>query len=275
MAKKNNGFTRFKIIGLLTALAVLLIVSGCGVSGPNAKIDASTPGMFNHYIVYPFSYLIQHLATFFDGSYGLGLIVLTLMVRLVLLPLMMRQYRSQHMMKQKMNALQPELKQLQDKYKDKNDAESKTKLQQETMQLYQKHQVNPLAVGCLPMLIQLPILSGLYYAIKLTPELADHSFLWFQLGKPDMVLPFVAAIIYYFQYKVSQIGVDPAQQKQFALIAYVSPIMMAVFSFSAPAAVPLYWVVGGIFVILQTLLAKKIYHVKAVDETNQPAESKA
>jgi len=258
----NNAFTFFKKYSLFAALAALVLLSGCGVSGPNATIDANTPGFFNHYIVFPFSYLIQHFASFFDGSYGMALILLTLLVRLVLLPLMMRQYRSQHMMKQKMNLLQPELKELQEKYKDKSDAESKAKLQQETMQLYQKHQVNPLAVGCLPMLIQIPILSGLYYAIKLTPELADHSFLWFQLGRPDPVLPFIAAIIYFFQFKVSQMGTDPAQQKQFALVGYISPIMMAVFSFSAPAAVPLYWVVGGVFVLLQTLWAKKIYHSK-------------
>lgn len=264
----QTAFTFFRKYSLFAAIAVLVLLSGCGVSGPNATIDASTPGFFNHYIVYPFSYLIQHFASFFDGSYGMALILITLLVRLVLLPLMMRQYKSQHLMKQKMNVLQPELKALQEKYKDKTDAESKAKLQQETMQLYQKHQVNPLAMGCLPMLIQIPILSGLYYAIKLTPELADHSFLWFQLGRPDMVLPFIAAIIYFFQYKISQIGADPAQQKQFAMIGYISPIMMAVFSFNAPAAVPLYWVVGGIFVLLQTWMAKKIYHPASAETLN-------
>lgn len=263
---KSRAFAFCKKYMPFAAIAALLLVSGCGTNGTNAAIDANTPGFFNHYIVYPFTYLIQRFAIFFAGNYGVALILLTLLVRLVLLPLMMRQYRNQHRMKQKMNVLQPELKSLQDKYKDKNDTESKAKLQQETLQLYQKHQVNPLAVGCLPMLIQIPILSGLYYAIKGTPELADHSFLWFQLGRPDAVLPLIAAVIYFVQYKVSQIDTDPAQQKQFAFIGYLSPIMMAVFSFTAPAAVPLYWVIGGMFVILQTLLAKKMYHTNPVDQ---------
>lgn len=257
--ENSNGFTRFKRFGLLTAIAALIIVSGCGPKGPNATIDASTPGLFNHYIVYPLSFMIEHIASFFGGSYGLALITITLLVRIVLFPLMMRQYRSQHVMKQKMNVLQPELKQLQEKYKDLSDAAAKAKYQQEMMQLYQKHQVNPMAIGCLPALIQLPILSGLYYAITMTPELADHSFLWFQLGAPDLILPFIAAAVYFVQFRVSLIGTDPAQQRQMAIFGYVSPILMGIFSFSAPAAVPLYWVVGGIFVLLQTLLAKRLY----------------
>lgn len=259
---KNNGFTRFKLYGLFAAIAALVIVSGCGASGPHATIDVNTPGFFNHYIVYPFSYLIQHIAALFDGSYGLALIILTLIVRVVLFPLMLRQYRSQHVMKERMSALQPELKELQKKYKDQDNAEAKARMQQETLQLYQKHQFNPFAIGCLPALIQLPILSGLYYAITMTPELADHSFLWFELGSPDLILPFIAAAVYYVQFKVSLIGTEPSGQGQLAMMGYLSPIMMGIFSFGAPAAVPLYWVVGGIFVLLQTLLAKRLYSVK-------------
>ncbi|MNZ69714.1 Membrane protein insertase MisCB precursor [compost metagenome] len=164
-----------------------------------------------------------------------------------------------------MSVLQPELKLLQEKYKGKTDAESKQQMQQETMQLYQKHQVNPLAIGCLPMLIQMPILMGLYSAIRMTPELADHSFLWFKLGSPDITLPVIAAIVYFIQFKVSQTtqpGADPAQQKQLAFMGYLSPILMGVFALTAPAAISLYWVTGGLFMIAQSYLAKKVYAPK-------------
>ncbi|WP_337100803.1 membrane protein insertase YidC [Paenibacillus sp. YIM B09110] len=261
----NNGFTsflrnnRFIMIGLM--LAVLLLVSGCSTA--SGTIDGDTPGFFNHYVIYPLSASIQYMAKLFDGNYGIAVMAITIIIRLVLLPLMMRQYRSQATMKEKMAALQPEMKQLQDKYKGKSDADSKQKMQQETMQLYQKHQVNPLAIGCLPMLIQLPILTGLYSAIKLTPELAEHSFLWFQLGSPDYVLPILAGLVYLVQFKVSQIGVDmTGQQKQMQFIGYLSPIMMTVFAFTAPAAISLYWVTGGLFMIAQSYLAKKIYAPK-------------
>lgn len=264
--QKNNVFPSLKYGRVLIAglmLAGLFLVSGCGTA--SGTIDGDTPGVFNHYVIYPLSAVLQYLAGMFHGNYGIAIIGITLIIRLVLLPLMMRQYRSQHQMKQKMTVLQPELKQLQEKYKGKPDSESKQKLQQETMQLYQKHQVNPLAVGCLPMLIQLPVLTGLYSAIKLTPELAEHSFLWFQLGAPDIVLPIIAALVYFIQFKVSQTtqpGMESAQQKQLAFMGYLSPALMGVFALSAPAAISLYWVTGGLFMIAQSYLAKKVYAPK-------------
>jgi YidC/Oxa1 family membrane protein insertase len=262
----NNVFPSLKYGRVLMAgmmLAGLLLVSGCSTA--SGTIDGNTPGIFNHYVIYPLSAVLQYLADMFGGNYGFAIIGITLMIRLVLLPLMMRQYRSQNQMKTKMALLQPELKALQDKYKNKSDAASKQKLQQETMQLYQKHQVNPLAIGCLPMLIQMPILMGLYSAIKLTPELADHSFLWFKLGSPDIVLPIIAAIVYFVQFKVSQTtqpNANAAQQKQMAFMGYLSPILMGVFALSAPAAISLYWVTGGLFMIAQSYLAKKVYAPK-------------
>lgn len=264
----SNVFPSLKYGRLLLAgmmLAGLLLVSGCSTA--SGTIDGNTPGVFNHYVIYPLSYVLQYLAGMFHGNYGFAIMGITLIIRLALLPLMMRQFRSQQTMKQKMSVLQPELKKIQDKYKGKPDAESKQKLQQETMQLYQKHQVNPLAIGCLPMLIQMPILMGLYSAIRLTPELADHSFLWFKLGSPDIVLPIIAALVYFVQFKVSQsqqaqVGTNAAQQKQMAFMGYLSPILMGVFALSAPAAISLYWVTGGLFMIAQSYLAKKIYAPK-------------
>ncbi|MDQ0061839.1 membrane protein insertase YidC [Paenibacillus harenae] len=275
----NKGFTfaflmnnRFFMIGLM--LAALLLISGCGTA--SGTIDGDTPGFFNHYVIYPLSASIQYIAGMFAGNYGIAVIAITIIIRLLLLPLMMRQYRSQATMKEKMAVLQPELKQLQDKYKGKSDVDSKQKMQQETLQLYQKHQVNPLAIGCLPMLIQLPILTGLYSAIKLTPELAEHSFLWFQLGSPDYILPILAGLVYLVQFKVSQTGVDmTGQQKQMQFIGYLSPIMMTVFAFTAPAAISLYWVTGGLFMIAQSYLAKKIYAPQPRSENAAAVEQKA
>jgi YidC/Oxa1 family membrane protein insertase len=271
MGKKNNAFTAFsKKYRILAAIAILVIVSGCGAQG---TIDSDTPGFFNHYVVFPFSYLIQHIASFFGDSYGIAIIIMTLLVRIVLLPLMLRQYKGQQTMKQKMSVMQPELNKLKEKYKEKT-PENQSKLQKETMALYSQHQFNPMSIGCLPMLIQMPILTGLYYAIKMTPELAQHTFLWFQLGTADHVLPFLAGAIYYVQFRVSQIGADAAQQKQMAMLGLLSPVMMMVFSFSAPAAVPLYWVVGGTFMIIQTLVSKRMYPTITTTTDTKIAQAK-
>lgn len=266
--KTNKGFTftagKGRIYGLIAMVFAVMLLAGC--SNNVSEINSSTPGFFNHYIVFPLSYLIQHIASAFNGSYGVAIIIITLVIRLVLLPLMMRQAKSQQGTRVIMNAMKPELDALKKKYEGKNDAADRQKLSEETMALYKKHKFNPLNIGCLPLLIQLPILSGIYTAIRLTPELSSHSFLWFKLGAPDYVLAVVVAVIYLIQAKISQANMAPEQRKQFAIMGYISPLMMAFFSLSAPAAMPLYWTVGGSFLVLQTLLFRKLYPVEHPQE---------
>lgn len=267
--QSNKGFTftsgRGRTYGLIAILFAVMLLAGC--SNNVSEINSTTPGFFNHYIVFPLSYLIQHIATIFNGSYGVAIIAITLIIRLALLPLMMRQAKSQQGTRVIMNAMKPELDAIKKKYEGKNDAADRQKLSQETMELYKKHKFNPLNIGCLPLLIQLPILSGIYTAIRLTPELSSHSFLWFKLGAPDYVLAVVVAVIYLIQAKVSQANMAPEQRKQFAIMGYLSPVMMAFFSLSAPAAMPLYWTIGGSFLVLQTLLFRKLYPVEHPQET--------
>ncbi|SDZ22651.1 YidC/Oxa1 family membrane protein insertase [Evansella caseinilytica] len=259
---KQSVFNFFKRYGVFIFIALLLVtLTGCG-GATNEPIDANTTGFFNHYVVFPFSWLIKFFAGLFQGSYGLSIILMTLLIRLGLLPLMMKQYKSQQVMREKMSVIQPEMKEIQEKYKDAKDQQSKQKMQQEMMALYQKHNFNPIAsMGCLPMLIQLPILMGFYWAIMRTPEIAQHSFLWFNLGETDYILPILAATVYFIQFKVSQIGVpvQPGQENMMKIMGYITPAMMGMFSFNVAAALPLYWTVGGLFLIFQTLLSKSLY----------------
>ncbi|GGB61607.1 membrane protein insertase YidC [Virgibacillus dakarensis] len=254
-----TSLTKYSFIGVI----LVIILAGCqGANG--APISADSPGFFDHYFVYPFSVLIKGLASILNGDFGLSIIVITLLVRLVLMPLMLKQMKNSTNMQEKMKVMKPEMDAIQEKYKGKKDKESQMKMQQETMQLYQKHQMNPLAsLGCLPMIIQFPIFIGLYYAIRRTPEIATHNFLWFNLGQTDVIMPFIAAAVYLIQAKVSQIGMDPKQKKQMALFSFISPIMIFIVSFNFPAALPLYWIVSGSFLVLQTLISKKLYLKKA------------
>ena len=253
-----------RIYAILASLLAVFLLSGC--SSNVSEISSTTPGFFNHYVVFPISYITQHLAGWFNGNYGLAIIALTLIVRLLLFPLMMRQSKSQQKMKRIMKAMQPELDELKKRYENKKDSASQQKMQQEMMELYKKHQFNPLNIGCLPILIQLPILSGVYTAIRLMPDMSSHSFLWFKLGEPDMVLALIVAAIYLLQSRISMQGMPAEQKKQMAIMGYISPIMMAFFSMSAPAAIPLYWMAGGTFLIFQTLLFRKMYPVDHVTE---------
>ncbi|WP_068675528.1 membrane protein insertase YidC [Oceanobacillus sp. Castelsardo] len=256
----KSVFTNFKKYSILLGILTLLLLSGCQ-SASFEPINANSTGWFDHNFVYPFSLLIKGIAALFNDNYGLSIIIITLVIRLILMPFILKQTKNSVQMKEKMEKIKPELHALQEKYKDKKDMESKTKMQQEMMELYQKHNMNPLASlgGCLPMVIQFPILIAFYYAIRRTPEIATHSFLWFDLGQSDIILTVLAVVIYFFQFKVSQIGMDPKLKQQMAIMGLISPIMIGVISLTAPAALPLYWAVGGLFMIIQTTISRKIY----------------
>lgn len=158
-----------------------------------------------------------------------------------------------------MAVMKPEMNEIQEKYKGKNNREDQLEKQKELNDLYQKHNFNPvkMATGCLPMILQMPILIGFYYAIRRTPEIAEQSFLWFSLGETDILFVIVAVIIYYLQAKVNLIGVDNAQRKQMAIMGFISPIMIGIISLNVPAALPLYWAVSGLYMIVQTLIIKR------------------
>lgn len=127
-------------------------------------------GIWNEYFVYPLSQLITYFATWLGDNYGLAIVITTLIIRFALLPLMIKQTKST----KAMQALQPEMVKLKEKYSSKDQA-TQQKLQQEMMQLYQKNGVNPLA-GCLPIFVQMPILFAFYHAIMRTSEISKHTF---------------------------------------------------------------------------------------------------
>lgn len=221
----------------------------------NEPITKESEGFWNTYIVYPLSWLITYFATLFGNNYGLSIIVVTLIIRLAILPLMIKQMKSS----KAMQALQPEMQKLKEKYSSK-DQQTQQKLQQETMALFQKHGVNPIA-GCFPLLIQMPILIGFYHAIMRTQEIAQHNFLWFDLGERDpfFILPIVAGITTFIQQKLMMAGTsgqNPAMMPQMQMMLWLMPIMIVIFAVNFPAALSLYWVVGNLFMIGQTFLIK-------------------
>lgn len=261
---------------MLIGLIPVLVLSGCTAASPIDPINADSAGLFNHLLIYPFSLMIKFIADAFHGNYGLSIVLMTLIIRLAIMPLMMNQTKKQMSMKEKMAILQPELTALNEKYKNDVSADAKKQQQAEMMQLYQKHQFNPLNMGCLPMLLQWPITLAFYYAIRRTPEIAAHDFLWFNLGQADMILPLIAAAVYYVQFRVSQSAsaqVQHNQKNQMAFLGLLSPVMMGIFSYQMPAALPLYWAVGGIFIIVQTILLNKSYTKPKVAGTNRPASA--
>lgn len=245
---------RKKVLLIATLIGLLVLLSGCG--DINSDITSESEGIWDSYFVYPLSWVIIQVANFFSGSYGLAIVIVTIIIRLFLLPLNIKQLKSSKAMQD----IQPELQKVREKYSSK-DAQTQQKLQQETMELFQKNGVNPMA-GCLPILVQMPILIAFYHAIMRTPHLDDGSFLWFQLSQPDpyYILPIVAAGATFLQQKLMMAGTNTTQNAampQMTMMLYMMPIMIGVMAIFFPSALALYWVVGNIFMVLQTLFIRK------------------
>ncbi|WP_227936897.1 YidC family membrane integrase SpoIIIJ [Alkalihalobacillus deserti] len=253
---------KFGLIAMVVGL--LIVMTGCNMEEPITK---DSTGFWDSYLVYPLSWLIIYFADLFNNNFGLSIIVVTILIRIVLLPLMIKQTKSA----KAMQAIQPEMQKLREKYSAK-DQKTQQKLQQEMMGMFQEHGVNPLA-GCLPLLVQMPILLAFYHAIMRTGEIGNQPFLWLELGTPDPIflLPVVAAITTFIQQKMMMVQDNP----QMRILLYVMPIMILVFALFFPAALTLYWVVGNLFMIAQTYFITGPNVGKQTDEKAIGKQTKA
>src|SRR5699024_7519469 len=166
----------------------------------------------------------------------------------------------------------PKIKELQEKYSSK-DAKTQEKLQKEKMKLFQKHNVKPLASG-LPMFVQMPIIIAIYQSIMRTPGLQDGTILWCELADKDpyYILPIIAAGATFLQQKLSMAGTGSGQaaaNPQMSMMMYMMPLMIGVMSLYFPAALSLYWVVGNVFMVFQTIFIRKPFKFQQKAGGNQ------
>lgn len=207
----------------------------------------------------PIFWLLQSLYRL-AGNFGAAIILLTLIVRGAMFPVAQRQFASMAAMR----AIQPKMKALQERYKD-----DRQKLQEETMALYKKEGVNPLA-GCLPIFLQIPVFFALYKVLILSVEMRHKPFvLWIHdLSAPDPLhvlnlfglLPFtppaflgigvlalLLGITMFLQFKLNPAAMDPAQQQVFAIMPWMMMFIMAPFA----AGLLIYWITSNILTIAQ------------------------
>ena len=209
------------------------------------------------------------------GNWGIAIILLTLLVKLMMFPL----GRKQALMAQRSQELQPYLKQIQEKYKD--DKEKQTK---ETFALYKKHGVNPVS-GCVPALIQLPIFVGLWQALNTSVALRHASFLWINdLAAPDMLfrfpveimflghwfnlLPIVVVGLMLFQTKLfAPPPTTPEAEMQQKTMKYMM-VFMAFMFYKVPSGLGIYFITSSLWSIGERLLLPKITHAAAEKKTD-------
>lgn len=196
----------------------------------------------------PLLRLLRYIYTYV-GNWGVAIICLTIIVRLVLFPLTYKGTKSMR----KMQQLGPKMKKIREKFK--NDKE---KMNMEVMELYKKHKVNPVG-GCLPMLLQIPIFFALYSALSTAVELRHAEFFgWItDLSAPDGlgITPLLMGATMYFLQKLQPNAMmDPMQQKIMSML----PIIFTVFTFAFPSGLTVYWVTSNVLSIGQQVLLNRI-----------------
>lgn len=182
-------------------------------------------------------------------NYGVAIIIMTVLVKLILYPLTKKQIESTKAMME----IQPKMKAIQEKYKD-----DKQRLNMELANLYKNEGVNPLA-GCLPLLIQMPIMIGIFYGIRDFQYEGSASFLWMEsISAPDptYILPVLSALTTFIASKQTMpaTGAGGAQNK---MMMYFMPLFIGYISLTFPAGLVLYWVVMNIMQIGQQYMMDK------------------
>jgi YidC/Oxa1 family membrane protein insertase len=182
-------------------------------------------------------------------NYGVAVILLTVLIKLIFWPLSQKSYKSMDQMKR----LQPMLTKLREKY-----ADDKERLNQEVMQLYKTYKVNP-AGGCLPMVVQIPVFFGLYKALLGSIELRHAPFIshvpftdlvWMadlSVKDPYYVTPLIMGATMFIQQKMTPTGGDPMQAK----IMLLMPVVFTFMFLNFPAGLVVYWLVNNVLSIGQ------------------------
>jgi YidC/Oxa1 family membrane protein insertase len=211
------------------------------------KLKALAPGLeyvvdygWLHILAYPLFLLLNWLNGLV-GNWGVAIILLTVLIKLVFYPLSAASYKSMAQMRK----LAPRLQALKERYGD-----DRQKLHEAMMKIYQEEKINPLG-GCLPILVQIPVFIALYWVLLGAVELRQAPFaLWItDLSAPDpfYILPLIMAATMFIQMKLSPTPPDPVQAK----VMMIMPIVFSVFFFFFPAGLVLYWLVNNILSILQ------------------------
>jgi YidC/Oxa1 family membrane protein insertase len=245
-AGRTRGLNLRNLVLLLLVLLVFLFITGV----------VSPLSLFDTILLRPMLNFLTLASGYLFNSFGLAIIVLTILIRVLTWPLFMRQVRST----KAMQSLAPKMKELQKKY-----AKDRDRLNQETIKLYKEHGVNPL--GCaFPMLIQFPIWIGLYQAViqgvGIAPEnLAglskqlyswapiqeqvplNSSFLWLDLASGDIFIAILVAASMWSLQKMSAAETDdPTQQSTSRMMLWIMPLMFGFFALTLPSGLSLYWI---------------------------------
>ncbi|MGA7828180.1 MAG: membrane protein insertase YidC [Geobacteraceae bacterium] len=191
-------------------------------------------------IAKPLLYILKYFYKF-THNYGVAIIIITVIIKILFFPLTHKSYKSM----KDMQKLQPKMTELKEKYKDDRDA-----LNRSIMELYRTHKVNPLG-GCLPMIVQIPVFFALYRALMYSIELRHAPFIFWitdlSAKDPYYITPVIMGITMFIQQKMTPSSMDPMQAKMMLAL----PIVFTFMFLNFPSGLVVYWLVNNILTIAQ------------------------
>lgn len=239
--------------------------------------DISYNGLWETIFIKPLAWIIIKVGLLV-GNYGIAVMILGLLIRIILIPLTKKSL----MQSEKMKKAQTELNAIQKKYEkmDKTGQDARMQMSQETMMVYQKYGINPLS-GCLTSFIQIPLLLAFLEAINRVPAIFEEELLTLQLGTSPLVgikdgnmtyllvLVLIVLSTYYSYKKTMNMSVGNASQNaQTSVMMKFMVVFIAIASLSLPTALSLYWITTNLFMIVQN----KIVADASSDEKDYKSE---
>ena len=224
--------------------------------------DENYNNLWETLVVKPLAWLTLKIGNLVK-SYGIALIILSIIIRLILAPFT----KKTAMQSENMKKMQPEIDRINKKYENKTDQDSMTKKSMETMALYKKYDINPFS-SCLFAFLQLPIFFAFLEAVYRVPAFFEKNFLVFNLGTTPLegikagnywyiILVVLIILATVFSFKNMNMSTNKEQAKQMKMMTTFMIVFISFVSFGLPTSIALYWIVSNGFTVVQNLLLKK------------------
>ncbi len=221
-------------------------------------------GLWTSFLVKPLAFILLTIGQIlgFTGKYALSIIIVSLAIRLIAYPVTRKTALQSELIKK----AQPELNRIQKKYQGKEDQESMIKQNQETLMVYKKYNINPMA-GCLFSMLQLPLFIAFFEAVQRTPALFEDKFLGLQLGTTPVagittatfyayiVLMIIIALTTFYSFKMNSTG--DMQDPSMKMMPVMMSGMIIVTALFMPSGLGIYWATSNLFTIVQNIIVKR------------------
>lgn len=228
-----------------------------------SAVEGGYEGLWTSVFVKPLAWVIINIGKLLKNSYGLSIIIVTILIKLILFPITFKSSKQS----ENMQKAQPKLQKIEKKYAGKTDQQSMMMKSNEMMAVYKEFKINPIS-GCLMGFLQIPLFFSFYEALYRLPILFESKFLGFHMGMTPLagaqagswyylILPILVGVVTYFSFNMNKNSMSGDQAKQMKMMFNIMIVMIFITSFSMSTAIILYWVINSLTSIIQGLLVKR------------------